>query len=254
MLSDLLLLSGNDIPFPEAQVTIHQPTLKEIAYIGEEAFFTGCGFLDFSKNLLSSEDRTRLAQYDDFDIFMSIIIKPDKATKRSIESAFLVLSLIFPLYTIEVRIDALVLKNDKEEHYINKTNFAKFKQILSSMFGLKLGGDSEAYNPEGDMATKIAEKFKRRHEKLMKLAKEEMGDGKRISILNRYASILAVGTQKNLPDLMSYTVWQIFDEFQRFQLKMQWDAYIQARMAGAQNLDEVDNWMIDLRDQGKKKK
>ena len=254
MLSDLLLLSGNDIPFPEAQVTIHQPTLKEIAYIGEEAFFTGCGFLDFSKNLLSSEDRTRLAQYDDFDIFMSIIIKPDKATKRSIESAFLVLSLIFPLYTIEVRIDALVLKNDKEERYINKTNFAKFKQILSSMFGLKLGGDSEAYNPEGDMATKIAEKFKRRHEKLMKLAKEEIGDGKRISILNRYASILAVGTQKNLPDLMSYTVWQIFDEFQRFQLKMQWDAYIQARMAGAQNLDEVDNWMIDLRDQGKKKK
>lgn len=254
MLSDLLLLSGNDIPFPEAQVTMHQPTLKEIAYIGEEAFFTGCGFLDFSKNLLSSEDKTRLDKYDDFDIFMSIIIKPDKATKRSIENAFLVLSLIFPLYTIEVRVDALVLKNDKEEHYINKTNFAKFKQILSSMFGLKLGGDSEIYNPEGDMATKIAEKFKRRHEKLMKLAKEEMGDGKRISILNRYASILAVGTQKNLPDLMSYTVWQIFDEFQRFQLKMQWDAYIQARMAGAQNLDEVDNWMIDLRDQGKKKK
>lgn len=254
MLNDLLLLSGNDIPFPEAQVTIHQPTLKEIAYIGEEAFFAGCGFLDFSKNLLSQEDKTRLDQYDDFDIFMSIIIKPDKSTKKSIENAFLVLSLIFPLYTIEVRVDALVLKNNEEEHYINKTNFAKFKQILSSMFGLKLGGDSEAYNPEGDMATKIAEKFKRRHEKLMKLAKEEMGDGKRISILNRYASILAVGTQKNLPDLMSYTVWQIFDEFQRFQLKMQWDAYIQARMAGAQNLDEVDNWMIDLRDQGKKKK
>ena len=54
MLSDLLLLSGNDIPFPEAQVTIHQPTLKEIAYIGEEAFFLGCGFLDFSKNVLNS--------------------------------------------------------------------------------------------------------------------------------------------------------------------------------------------------------
>lgn len=254
MLSDLLLLSGNDIPFPEAQITIHQPTLKEIAYIGEEAFFTGCGFLDFSKNLLSSEDKIRLDKYDDFDIFMSIIIKPDKTTKKSIESAFLVLSLIFPLYAIEVRVDALVLKNNEEEHYINKTNFAQFKQILSSMFGLKLGGDNEAYNPEGDMATKIVEKFKRRHEKLMKLAKEEIGDGKRISILNRYASILAVGTQKNLPDLMSYTVWQIFDEFQRFQLKMQWDAYIQARMAGAQNLDEVDNWMIDLRDQGKKKK
>ena len=34
--NELLLLSGNDIPFIEAQITIHQPTIKEIAYIGEE--------------------------------------------------------------------------------------------------------------------------------------------------------------------------------------------------------------------------
>ena len=39
MLNDLLLLSGNDIPFIEAQVNIHQPSIKEIAYIGEESFF-----------------------------------------------------------------------------------------------------------------------------------------------------------------------------------------------------------------------
>ena len=86
------------------------------------------------------------------------------------------------------------------------------------------------------------------------LKKEKLGDGKKISILSRYASILAVGTQKNLNELMQYTVYQLFDEFQRFQLKVQWDAYIQARMAGAKDLDEVDNWMIDLQDQGKNKK
>ena len=42
MLNDLLLLSGNDIPFTGAQLTIHQPTIKEIAYVGEENFYTGC--------------------------------------------------------------------------------------------------------------------------------------------------------------------------------------------------------------------
>jgi hypothetical protein len=52
---------------------------------------------------------------------------------------------------------------------------------------------------------------------------------------------------------MRYTVYQLYDEFQRFQLKVQWDAYIQARMAGAKDLEEVDNWMIDLKDQGKQK-
>ena len=48
MENELLYLSGNDIPFIEAKVIIHQPTIKEIAYIGEKSFFTGCQFLNFS--------------------------------------------------------------------------------------------------------------------------------------------------------------------------------------------------------------
>lgn len=253
-IGDLLLLSGNDIPFPEAQVTIHQPTLKEIAYIGEEAFFIGCGFLDFSKNLLSEQDKVRLSNYNDFDIFMSIMTNKDRQVQRSIESAKLVLTLIFPLYEIEVRTDCIALKREEQEFFINKGNFSVFKQILTAMFNLNLGKNAEEeYNPTGAMAKRIAEKFKKRHEQLLKLAREQVGDGKRIAILSRYASILAVGTQKSLNELMQYTVCQLYDEFQRFQLKVQWDAYIQARMAGAKDLEEVDNWMIDLKEQGKNK-
>lgn len=255
MLGDLLLLSGNDIPFPEARVTIHQPTLKEIAFIGEDVFFIGCGFLDFSKKLLNSEDEVRLEKYDDFDIFMSIVTSKDSSAKRSVDCAFAVLTLIFPLYEIGVRTNAIVLIKDEQEYAINKNNFAVFKSIVSSMFDLNLGkGNNEEYNPQGTIAQKIADKFKKRHETLMKLAQEKNGnENKNISILSRYASILAVGNQKDLNDLMNYTVWQLLNEFQRFQLKMQWDAYIEARMAGAKDLEEVDNWMIDLRDQGKNK-
>jgi hypothetical protein len=254
MLSDLLLLSGNDIPFPEAQVTIHQPTLKEIAYIGEEAFFLGCGFLDFSKNLLNEQDKNRLSSYNDFDIFMTIVGNKQADVRRSVESALLVLTLIFPLYEVSVRDNLIILKKDAEEYSINKNNFEQFKEILSTMFGLKLGKEAaEKYNPSGDMAKRIADKFKKRQEQLNKLAQEALGDGKRIAILSRYASILAVGLQKDYNDLMQYTVYQLYDEFQRFQLKVQWDAYIQAKMAGAKDLEEVDNWMIDLQNQGKKK-
>jgi hypothetical protein len=104
------------------------------------------------------------------------------------------------------------------------------------------------------MSKRIAEKFKQRHQQLLKLKNdilEANGDKLDINILGRYASILAVGSGKNLNDLMKYTVYQLYDEFQRFQLKVQWDAYVQARMAGAKDLEEVDNWMIDLRTQGK---
>ena len=45
MLNDLLLLSKNDIPFIGAQINIHQPTIKEIALIGEDNFFSGCEML-----------------------------------------------------------------------------------------------------------------------------------------------------------------------------------------------------------------
>jgi hypothetical protein len=254
MIGDLLLLSGNDIPFPGARINIHQPTLKEIAMIGEEQFFIGCGFLNFSKDLLSDSDKTRLSNYSDFDIFMSIVTNQSKDTKRSLEAAFLVLTLIFPLYQISVRDNMIIFSKDQEECQLNRNNFNEFKEILTTMFNLNVGGkDSNEYNPTGDMATRIAEKFKKRHEQLAKIAKEQLGDGKRISILSRYASILAIGLQLSLNEIMQWTVCQLYDEFQRFQLKVQWDAYIQARMAGAKDLEEVDNWMIDLRDQGKQK-
>ena len=254
MLEPLLLLSGNDIPFPEARVTLHQPTLKEIAYIGETAFFVGCGFLNFSKNLLNEQDKIRLTNMDDFDIFMSIIMNKQSDTKSSVSNAFSVLELIFPLYEISVRDNLLVLTKDNKEFIINKKTFPIFKEKIVSMFNLDAGQkENENYNPSGDMAKRIADKFKKRHERLMELAKESLGDGKQITVLQRYASILAVGLQKDLNALMQYTVYQLLDEFQRFQLKLQWDAHIQARMAGAKDLEEVDNWMIDLKQQGQNK-
>ena len=47
-------------------------------------------------------------------------------------------------------------------------------------------------------------------------------------------------------ELMNYTVYQLKDEFKRFQLKQSFDIYLQAKMAGAKDLEEVDNWMDDI--------
>lgn len=252
MMNELLLLSGNDIPFPEAQVTIHQPRIYEIAYIGEEAFYTGCGFLDFSKKILDDKDKVRLSNYTDFNILMSIMISKDSSVKHNIENALLVLSLLFPLYEIGVRADAIVLKQNDKEYLITEKNFDAFKKILQSIFSFGNKNNESDYNPSDSMAKRIAEKFKKRQEQLKKLANEK-SDSKKFDILSRYVSILAVGAEKDINSLMNYTVYQLYNEFQRFQLKVQWDAYLQARMAGAQDLDEVDNWMIDLDKVGQNK-
>lgn len=242
MLNELLLLSGNDVPFMEAEIAIHQPTLKEIAYIGEENFYSGCGVLNFSKDNLSEEDRINLRTKSDFEILMSMIMDSSHpAMRKNAVNANMVLTLLFPGCRIKFSPKAIYLINEGESHSINSNNFENFKEILNAIFCLKGRGDEQSYNPGGELARKIAEKFKQRKQKIA----EQQGEQK-IAILSRYASILAVGEQKSLNDLMQYTVYQIFDEFERFELKEQFDLYIRAQLAGARDLKEVDNWKKDI--------
>ena len=67
-----------------------------------------------------------------------------------------------------------------------------------------------------------------------------------VSLLSKMISVLAVGQRKSINSLLQYTVYQLFDEFQRFKLKQNFDIYVQAQLAGAQDLEEVKNWMSDL--------
>lgn len=244
MNNDLLLLSKNDIPFTQAQVNIHQPTIKEISFISEESFHVGCQFLNFSIDNLPYEDKVNLANKTDFEVFMSIMNSKEKAKYKV--DALLVLTLLFPNYRIKVDTDCILLtkEDDFSSTSINKLNYSTFKEIISSMFCLnEVKQDEGAYNPADAYAAKLAEKFKKRQQLL---AKEKGVNLKKISIFSRYISILAVGEGKDINDLMEYTVYQLKDEFKRFQMKQEFDFYIQAKMAGAKDLDEVDNWMDDI--------
>ena len=239
--NELLLLSGNDIPFIEAQVTIHQPTIKEIAYIGEEAFFTGCELINFSKNILPEQDRMNLEDKTNFDILIAILRERNAVMQRNRNCVETVLALIFPWYTIDITSDAIVLGKEEERHLINNDNFETFKTIFNMMFSFSRD-ETRDYNPSGDLAKQIAEKLKKRHQKLA-----ELKEGKqKIDILSRYVSILAVGEHKDMNSLLNLSVYQLFDEFERFKLKMSYDIYFQAKMAGAKDLKEVEDWMKDI--------
>lgn len=241
MENELLFLSGNDIPFIEAQITIHQPTIKEIAYIGEEAFFTGCELINFSKNILSEQDKVNLENKTNFDILIAILRERNAVMQRNRNCVEMVLALIFPWYTIDIKQDAIVLAKEEENHSINNENFEAFKIIFNQMFAFSRDNTRD-YNPSGEIAKRIAEKLQKRHQKLA-----ELNEGKKkIDILSRYISILAVGEQKDINSLFNLSVYQLFDEFERFKLKMNYDIYFQAKMAGAKDLKEVEDWMKDI--------
>ena len=138
MIDGLLLLSGYDIPFYGAGLSIHQPTIKEIAYLGEENFFTGYEWINISKNILSEEDKINLEKQTDFDILIAILGEHNAVMLKNRNCVEMVLALLFPEYQISFEQDKIKLQKDEEIHFIDNENFIEFKQIFNSMFPIRL--------------------------------------------------------------------------------------------------------------------
>lgn len=238
-IDSLMYVSKNDIPFFQAQVNIHQPTIKEIAYINEENFLIGVGILTLSKEKLSEEGKRGLEDKTDFDILMVILNDKEnlKAREESIK-VLQVLTLIFPSYKIsisETSIDLMPTEDgiNKVKH-INNYNFKIFQDIISVMFSIREGKKKE-FNPSGEMAKRIAAKLKKGREKAH-------ADEDGTSIFNKYLFTLSVGLQKNINSLLEYTVPQLFQEYEWYLRKLRYDSYVSAKLAGAQDIDDVPFW------------
>ena len=239
-LDKLILQTGVDIPFPKAQLTVHQPKIAEISYIGESNFHIGSQFLLFDKNKLTSEDKINLDNQSNFNIFMSVMNSHEKAIHKT--NALMILALLFPQAKLKIEADKILLQLENFSSSINETNFNEFQNIVAQMFCLEESQEKDGYNPADDLAKGIVEKLKKRKQKLAK-QKQNIEE---FSIYSKYISILSVGLKKDKNELSNYTIPQLRDEFDRFILKQDFDIYLKAKLAGAQDLEEVKNWMEDL--------
>lgn len=249
MFNDLLLLSGNDIPFEAGGIVIHPPTIKEIGLIGEDNFFMGCQLLNFSKDILSEKDKSYLSDKSNFDIFMSIVMtnKSPELVKQK-EKLISVMTLLFPQYIFSFDAEeGIVFKQDGVVcGKITDANYEEFKKHLSAIICLGSATENKVYNPAGDKARALAEKFRKRQQKLSEIkGKEE----KKIDILSRYSSILSIGMNINLNDIVNYTIYQLFDAYKRYDLKGYADYYVKACLAGAKGMKEPEDWTKDIHDQ-----
>ena len=91
----LALMCGTDIPVPECQLTIHQPSISEISFVGEKDFFAGAQCLCLYKSMFV-EDKNLLSDINNFQIFMMIMQEKDAKEKK--EDTKKVLTLLFPDY------------------------------------------------------------------------------------------------------------------------------------------------------------
>ena len=244
MIDKGLLISGNSIPFPEGKVMVGQPKLKQLLTLGEKNYLQAISLLTFSKEILSDKDKILLKDISDFDVLMSIMTDKSKESQVIRNNALMVLTLLFPDFIIRLLPASIELEKEENKFYIDNRNFEEFKQILKQMFCLEEHNEKNPeYNPGGSKAAAIAEKLKKARMQKQQTSAEH----KEIIIISKYVSILSVGLKLNINEIESeYTLYQLFEQQKRFSLKEQNDIYLKAKLAGAKDLKEIDNWMDDI--------
>lgn len=244
----LMLDTKANIPFPAAQLTIVQPSVKNISLLGEESNFL-VSVNALTKNYRAIKDNFDLSQLSNFEIFMTMMMEKDANVQKIKQGVEQMLSLLFPNHQIMMTPQSIILMNEEKKSFlIDANNFDAFADIIYDMFCLKNfhGDDFDDYNPGGDRARALVEKFRKKRELLAELRRERGENSSLMSVLERYISILAVGERKDKNQLAEYSVFQLVDEFKRFQLKETFDFTFQAKMAGAQKIKDAKDWMGDI--------
>lgn len=236
----LALMCGTDIPIPGCSLVIHQPTLKEISYIGEQDFFSGVQCLCINKSMFV--DETLLEATTNFQVFMTIMSQAETIDKkRAVQQ---VLLLFFPQAKVLFTPRSLILNVEGVGNVIiDETNFEHVQYIISEIVCTKTGPmDQQGFNPADAKAKEIADKIMRGRQKVA----EQKGQTN-VSVLTQYLSILTIGTgSMSLSELMNLTIYQLYDLIERYMLYTSWDLDIRSRMAGAKIEGQPENWMKNL--------
>ena len=234
------LMCGIDLPIPDLQTTIHQPKIKEIAFVGEKDFFLGVQCLCIDKNVIANQGESLLVNTNNFQIFMTMMKEKEMVEKK--DSVINVLSLVFPKYRTLFTPRSIILQGDTQI-MIDDSNFEILQEYLKEIFCFKSSMSQDlGFNPANETAKKIADKLMRGRQRVA-----ELNGSADASIFSQYLSMLAVGLDSmSLQDLMDLTMFQLFDLVERYQLYINWDIDIRSRLAGGKPDGKPENWMKNI--------
>lgn len=236
-------MTGVDIPFPEIEAQIHQPTMLEISYYGEECYQVAVGILTMKKEQIFNKEEIQIMQnISNFQIFCEFVNNKKHVKEREYISCFL--SLLFTGYIALFTPQSIILKDENNNiKMIDENTFDIFQELLTDIFCLD-GDLDDKLNPLGEKATKIAEKMKKMRSKIAKMNEQKNSNG---SYYTSAISCLVIGTHIPLRYITELTVFQIRDLIKRYSLYKKWDIDIQYRLVpGAQPQEEVEDWMRNI--------
>ena len=236
----LALMCGTDIPVPELQTIIHQPTIKEISYIGEQEFFIGLQTLSINKNMLA-QGNSVLESTTNFQIFMTIM--KEQETKDKKDAVINLFQLVFPGSQVIFTPMSILLNKEGQQTLVDENNFDTLQEIIKQIFCVNSGPmDQATFNPADEKARQIAEKLMRGRQRVA----EQKGETNS-SAFGRYLSILTIGLNAMpLSEAMNLTMYQMYDLVERYTLYLNWDLDIRTRLAGGKPDSKLDDWMKNI--------
>ena len=238
----LALMCGTDIPIPECQLILHQPKMKEIAYIGETEFFTGVQSICINKNMIS-QGETLLVDTSNFQIFMTIMNEKQTADKK--QAVISLLTLLFPSKKVLFTPRSLIFSEaDKDTITIDENNFDFLQEAIKEVFCVNAGhGDQTTFNPQDKKAKEIAEKLMRGRARIA----AQNGGASAVSVFSQYISVLTVAiSSMSIHDCINLTMFQLYDLVERYGLWVNWDLDVRSRLAGGKPDSKPDNWMKNI--------
>ena len=237
----LALMTGADIPIPECQVTIHQPSIKEISFIGEDVFFKAVQCICLHKSMFV-QDKDVLEDINNFQIFMTIMQEKETLDKKeAVKQLFLI---TFPKYNVMISPRSLIFRSidNNETFTVDENNLDFLQDVMRLVFCSKEGPmDQQAFNPANAKAKEIAEKLMRGRQRVA-----ELNGSANSSIFSQYLSSLSIGIHISILELENYTMFQLFDSLERYSLYTNWDIDIRSRLAGAKPEGKPENWMKNI--------
>lgn len=229
-IDSLKLMSGVPIFYEDLGFAINQPKIKDIAIIGEKLFYEGVSYFLLSRKILEVEE----IFMSDYDLFM-FILNTEKFIQKSVADIFILI--IEEITDINFYENFIIIKASEQEFIIDEPKFLIIKEALIQIFCLDFSGkDSGDLNPANKAAAEIAEKLRRRKEKLSAATTSQSTD-----IFSHLISILAVGSNTlSIEDCLNLTVYQIYNLIKRFTMYEEHNNQIQALMQGAKDIELIE--------------
>ena len=251
---ELLLMTGEPIPLKDYSVKIHQPSIKEIALIGEDEFFQGLSIFTLDStpliNFLQSLEHTEeeeaalidsITDYDNLLFILQATAQIGDSNSVDIEGMARTIfklvmsdhSFIFNKETSDMIL--MAKREDLHSIVVDREFFSQVKKVVSEIFIFdKLFGKSEKTEMSA-AAQKIADKIAKSEAKIKKINGDGGEEG---SFFARIISIM--GIQKDINYLTDLTVYQLNNQFERMNLFVNSEQSWQAILAGASDTEMID--------------